>query len=74
MVNDRTKLVFRVCEKVGNPFLVAVVLSKRAIQLQEANDSLLLADAITAALREMDEKGLEHLIGSRELESAAAER
>ncbi len=73
-MNERTKRLFRVCQKVGNPFLVAAVVGKRAGQLLQAGGSSLAADAISKALREVEEKGMEYLIGSQGIESAAKKR
>ncbi len=70
-MNERTKRLFRVCQKVGNPFLVAAVVGKRAGQLLQARRSSLAADATTTALREVDEKGMEYLVGSQRVESTA---
>ncbi len=70
-MNERTRLLFQVCQKVGNPFLVAAVVGKRAGQLLQARGSSLSADAISKALREVDEKGMEYLIGSQRVESTA---
>ena len=70
-MNERTRLLFQVCQKVGNPFLLAAVVGKRAGQLLQARGSSLSADAISKALREVDEKGMEYLIGSQRVESTA---